>query len=381
MLWILLGLLAYADPPCDGKALATSLSEASPSAASVAFAKLAACDTERAHQAAPDALGRMLADERSTQALLAAIQVDAAPAALDWLKDQEPDLRSRAISKLGATCPEHPEVGAFFVTARQELGSDFWVQRWHRGLAECRDPGVRDLLTEALANNEVGRPSRNTQQFYALLEVYARNLGVDALPQLTDFLQSSRTEAEAVILTSIFADAAKVGGREEVKPEVADAVVKALVISAPNLPQRAVDRARGTLVAIGREAAASSLARYYWPDRFMSDSYTYGVIAVEDITCKNGSKRAVLHYATLTEGGKQWADQLVPLVEIFVNENWNVRNASRCKGTSTLTIKMTPEPFKDATAIDVWRKGVLEEFGERFGGVKTWIVAEDGFGF
>jgi hypothetical protein len=363
---------------CD--ALAKRVTEASPVAVAEAFTALAACDADQAKKVAAKAIPRVVEARDAADAMAAAIRVGAVAPVRGWLADQEPDARSRTIARIGKKCAQAPEIADFFADAAGEIGATFWEERWHRGLADCRYERVQTLLTEAIDGPDVGRGSRNRSGFFALLEVYARNLGAASVPRLSQLLASARDEEEAVFLVSIFADAANVGGSEGTDPEASKAAIAAIEAAAPKLPTKALDRARGTLVSLGAEAAASGLAKHGWSDVYVDGSYTYGVVAIEDITCKNGSKRAVYHVGSFTEPGAMWPDQLKEPLTERVKKLWSFDAASKCKGTSDISVRMSNNPLS-ADALKAWQDAARGAFDEKFSEAKTFVVAEEGFGY
>lgn len=383
---LLTALLAAApaqaqEADCDARALERKAKEASPVAVADAYAKLVACAPERAAKVADTVVPRIVADRDAIPALVGAIEVGAGKTVRTWLDAQEPDKRSRTIASIGEACSDKPVIGDFFVAAHADLGATFFEERWHRGLGDCRTEPVQTLLTEALSGDAVGRDSRNRNGFLSVLEVYARNLGAGAIERLSDYLSKARDDEEATYLVSLFADAANVGGTDGLDTAAAKAAVDAIQSAAPDLPSRALDRARGTLTSLGATKEASALARHAFADRFTDGAYLYGVVAIEDITCKNGSKRAVLHWGGVKESGRAWPDELREGIDEAVKGAWTLDHADKCRGTSEITIRMSPEPLVPDGGLDGWRDKAVETFEERFGGVKkTWIVAEDGFG-
>ena len=365
---------------CDMRALAKETLKAGPTQIASAFTALAACDEGVARNAAPKVFDAMVSGPDAREAILAGIKVGSHAEVLDWLGRQEPDVFSRAVSKLGTHCEKVPEIGAFFTFAHETKGMDFWVERWHRGMGDCRVPEVRELLGKAVDGAEVGRASRNTTQFYSLLEVYARNLGADAVPKLEEFLASAADEKDAVALVSVLSDAANVGGSGGPDAASTKAILEALDRLAPKLPAKSIDTVRTTLASLGKEDASSKYAQYRWPDAF-SGQYKYGLSVTEDITCKNGTKRALLHHGVITEKGVMWPDAVSARVNDDVGRKWTLDNARKCKGTSDLKIELTPLPLGVEESEADWNRRILETFRDGFSGAKTWIVAEDGFGY
>ena len=342
--------------------------------------QLAECAPSDAMKYATECLARMLPDEATNAALVAALKVGANEAVVAWLEAQEPDLRSRTISKLGSYCEDTPEVGQFFVSSHDALGDRFWQERWHRGLAECRADGISELLTAALDNDTVGRNSRNSAQFFTLLGVDSRNVGAAAIPTLSASLEDPRGEEAAVLLVSVFADAAGVGSPRGLNSDAATAASENIIRLAPALPSQAVERARGTLVALGNEAAASNLARHRWTDRWTEPGYQYAATASEIVTCKNDKQQAYFHRATFQEPGAHWPDQMAEGLEASLSERWNLEEAAtKCKGTAQITVAMANEPFASNDEALEWLQEAKEAFETTYSALKPKIVDEDPF--
>jgi hypothetical protein len=160
---------SHAAPTCDVKALGKALTEAVPNQAGKAFAELAACDPAAANKAAPEAFKKILAGETGDAAVVVAIGVGAGESVRAWVNVQEPDDRSRTISKLGEKC-DQAGVPAFFLDTATTLGEKFWTDRWSRGLDDCRQSLPGCPVASAPAFSSAGRvvvSRAPRQQLYA----------------------------------------------------------------------------------------------------------------------------------------------------------------------------------------------------------------------
>lgn len=371
---LLIGLASAAEP-CDAKALTAAVTNASPVAMSTAFSKLYACSAPDALKIAPTVLQRMVVGDGTPEALLAAVKLKSYDGVRTWLTTQEPDIRSRMVARLGEACAQHPEVGDFFLDAAAKDTAHFWAERWHKGLANCRTPAVQKLLGDALTGPDVGKDSRNKAGFQSVLEVYARNLRSDAVPTLATLLAGAKDEDTATTLIVVFADAANVGGQEGTDAAAAKAAVQAILAAAPGLPARAIERARGTLTALGDEAAADSIGRYRYADRFVDGQYLWGVAAVEDYSCKNAEKRATLHVGTFQDKAGLWADKVQAAAEAAARSVYKLQGAEKCKGTGTVQIEVSPEPLA-AADVAAWVDARKEAFTAASSGKKATVVDE-----
>lgn len=365
---------------CDGAALDKALAQAAPAASADAYLALVECDPVRGLKATPSALRRIIgSDANAAKAASAALRLGATDAVRTWITTLEPESRSRVSSKLGAMCDTEPAIGTFFAKLRVDLGDDFFDQRWHRGIDKCRTPEVRQLLTDALSSPTVGRGTRNRTQFASILDTYARNLGRDALPKLTEYLGTARDDEEASLMLGAFGEASNIGSAQGTDPETARLAVEAIVAASPKLGPQALVRARGLLVSLDAQAASDALAAQRWRDRMTNGAYTYGVAVVEDITCKNGDQRVALHLGSFTEPGAAWPDQLAAKAQERIGTAWTFDGAAKCKGTETLTVTTSVEPLT-ADTLPVFHQAQSEAVKPKLAGAaKAWTVQHDVF--
>ncbi|MCB9665969.1 MAG: hypothetical protein H6732_17820 [Alphaproteobacteria bacterium] len=372
---LLLSSLAQAGDPCDAKALEKAVMEAPPSGMAEAYVALASCDAKRGKKAAASHMKRMVADNTAIPALVAAIKVGAAADVRAWIAEETPDSRSRLVNKLGGACATEPAVASFFVSSHADLGAQFWEERWYRGLDACRTPEIQQLLTTALTSDEIPKSGRQRTGFVAVLEVYARNLGAAAVPVIAGYLAEAADEEEQALLVGVFGDAARVGSMDGgMDAEAASAAAEALVAAAPGLSRRSLDRARGTLAALGAAEASESIAQHAWPDVRTADGYTYGVALTEAITCKNGKTRGVLHLGSLIHPGTAWPDTVAADAPAKVEAAWQPADAKGCKGTGEISVVTSDEPLSESEVAG-WHATQRQGFDTRFEGAqKSWIV-------
>lgn len=350
---LFLGLSFAAD--CDVASLETSLKEASPIGVPRAYTELAKCDEEAAKKLAKQALSRTLAGSDANEAVLVALKVGAENDVRTWLKSIEPDQRSRTIKYLGMQCKDSKQVSDFFVISYDLLGTDFWKERWHRGLTECRNLDIQNLLTAALDDDYVGRNARARDKFYAFLEVYARNLGEASLPLLNELVAETTEPREQSLLLSIYADAANVGGIEGINPDVATKAVVQITQMGPELSPGVIDQARDTLTALGSADVASTFAKYRWPERTIDGKYNYQVAAQEFVTCKNEKKYATFHFGELKEAGNLWPNEVETALAAALTKHWKLDEAAKkCKGTNVIKVSLIKEPTPGKQDPEAW---------------------------
>lgn len=365
---------SHAAPSCDVKALGKALTEAVPNQAGKAFAELAACDPAAANKAAPEAFKKILAGETGDAAVVVAIGVGAGESVRAWVNVQEPDDRSRTISKLGEKC-DQAGVPAFFLDTATTLGEKFWTDRWYRGLDDCHDPKVQDLL-----RSRITTAGSDRTLFFGVLEVFSRNLGKEAIPTLKAALLEAKDPELATYLVNAMADAAGVGGAAGTDPETLKAAATAINEVAPLLPAKAVDQARTTLLTLGAEADSDRLAVVRYKDAMQaSGGLLYGVVTTEVATCKKGDTRVVIHTAQVNEGGKTWPDQVKDRLAdpVTTAMKLDLASSGACKGTGTVENVTPSAPFKDAAAYQKWVDDTLVEIQKKHPGIKIKVIPED----
>lgn len=344
MLVTLLALapLAAADD-CDLKALRKDLDAASPVALPALYERIVVCDKAQAVRLTPQVFQRVLAGDEGFAAALKAIEIGAGNDVRTWLGSLEPDQRSRGVAWLGARCAESEPVQQFFLAAHRDKGLDFFTERWHRGLTDCRIDGVRELLRQGIASKEL---ARNRPQLFNVLEVYARNLRGESIPGLVELAGNTSDPEELTYLVNAFADAAGVGSVAGVDGETARQAAAAIVELGPKLPERAVEQARTTLTALDADREADMFATHRWRDRKDPEgNYRYAVSVVETVTCKNGKTQGNFHIGLFGDRGTLWPEQILEELKERLPSDWALTTAERCKGTAELTYDMPKEPF------------------------------------
>ncbi|MES2642747.1 MAG: hypothetical protein V4850_24905 [Myxococcota bacterium] len=363
---------AHAATACDVKGLNKALVDAAPNQAGAAYGALAACDPAAAKQAAPEAFKKILAGDSGDAAVVVAVGAGAGDAVRNWVNTQEPDDRSRTISKLGEKC-DKAGVPAFFLDTEKSLGEKFWTERWYRGLDDCRDPAVQELLRARITNTSGDRALYN-----GVLEVFARNLGKNAIPALKAAAQTEKDPEISGFIIDAFANAAGVGREGGPDQEAVKLAVASINEVAPLLPEKAIDKARTTLLSLGAEADSDRLAGIRYKNVMQpSGGLLYGVFTTETATCKKGDTKVVLHHAPINEAGRTWPNQVNERIQAALTGNFSLDLAKSCKGTGVNESATPPAPFKDAAAYQAWVDEMIREFQKKNPAVKAKIVAED----
>lgn len=374
---IALAPTAMAAEDCDVRALKKEIASASPVAVPAIYEKIAACDAKAGKEIAPAAFEKILAGDEGNEAVMAALKVDADEHVRTWLDGLEPDQRSRTVAWLGDHCKDEEAVQDFFLASVEAKGADFWTERWYRGLADCRVPGIQKLLAGALEDPEL---SKDRSRLFNVLEVYARNLRGDAIPKLEALAAETSDEEELTYLVSAFADTTGVGSTDGMDQAVAVKAVSAIVKLGPKLPTRAVDQAREILRRLGDDEASDRFASFRWSDRMQDGEYQYAVAITEVASCKNGQKRAALHLAPFTEAGNQWPDQLEAQILEKLKYEWALELADKCKGEGEFKVVMTGEPLEGPEALERWMAEQDQAWQGAAGSYdKARLVKHDGF--
>ena len=340
---------------CDVRALTRELEEASPMSVPGAFHALYTCDPEAAGPLGPPSIARSLAGDEATPMLVDALSLGLEEEVRAWIGGLRSDERSSTLSALGAACSEEQVVADFLVSTEQVIGEKFWTQRWYRSLGDCHRPEVEELLRQ-----EVQEPSGDRSRFLGVLEVFARNLGADAIPYLKTLLIMNEREEEATYIVNAFADAARVGSMNGRDEEAAGLAIAALFEMAPQLPERALRQAATTLEALGAGDRAGELAGAYYRDRYWEDGQLHhGLVVIEKATCKKGKVQVVLHQSQVVESGKAWlADLDVP----GAVASWSYTLQADCKGTASETSERISEgPVRDAAGLADFYEAIRAE--------------------
>ena len=203
---------------CDGKELTTALSEATPISSAQAYLDLAACDEALAKKHSGAAFEKILSGSEANKAAVTAVKLEQDAAVRTWLASIEPDERSRTIAYLGKACKEETALQTFFAKAHGDLGERFWEERWHRGLSDCRAEPIQKILVQAMKETNI---KEDQSRFFTVLEIYARNLGNEAVPTIAALAKATDDQEHLTYMVNALADAANVGGAEGINPAAA----------------------------------------------------------------------------------------------------------------------------------------------------------------
>lgn len=357
LLSLLLSLSVHA-ADCDAGELTSSLKEATPHEAAPLFVQLAQCDAAAAKKVAKTAIPQLVAESAGFEAAIAAINVGAGDSVMTWMGSRQQDERSRAIRAYGKQCQESDDIQKFLVDAHGSLGDGFWTERWYRALTECRTESITGLLQARVDQG----PGEDRGLFFAVVEVYAANVGITAIPKLQTLISEESDVETQVNLIQALADAAQAGTVQGLNAKTATAAAESLKSIVTNLPARAVDQARITLRVLEDEEGSDTLVKVRYNDKLQDDGgLLYGAVVFENATCKNGKEAQRYHVAEVRDPGQTWPDQVNEKVKLSVELGWKLNMAERCKGEGEV-LYFTPDvPFKDKSEMKLWVKSVLSK--------------------
>lgn len=373
--------VAAAAPPCDAAALAADVERASAIHLPAAFVALSECDAERARRLAPAAVPRMFGDPEEHPAVLAMVRIGADDTLIPWLSRLTPDARLGGLHEIGLRCTESPVYDAFFATLHDRLGESFFRDRWHRGLDDCFTPGAAALLDGALSGDRFGPGSQDRGAFLDILEVYAANRRVEALPLLERYATDLHDPEEIAYVLQILPRAVGFDTVEGVDADQAAVAAEVILRLAPRFDADRVDLARIALQRIEQPTAEGQLSRHRWPDawRVGGGRYTYAVTAEERTVCPNGKVLRTLHFGTFNEGGELWPEPLAAAAGARVSAEWGLGAAASCGATPTVTVRTSETPLKLDSDRDAWLAPRRAEALVKQKGVKTAVVEHETF--
>ncbi len=349
---------------CDSAALTQSLADASPVTVARKFNALAQCDDAAASGQLAQAFERMLYDRDAVGVLQYAIGHDQPQTVLDWVADLRSDERAGAIAGLGVACAGDENIANFLTSTRDLLGDQFWSHRWYRALTECRYDSVRELLTEEIEASEA-----NHDNYLGLLDVWARNLGPEALPRLREMvLNESDPEIQSYIVNA-FGSTARPGSVYEGSDAAALAAATAITEIAPSLSMDGLRQARPVLEALGAMEASASLPGAHFESSMWSDGRLhYGVLVVDSARCSRGRIRIGVYVSEFVEAGSRFPEQVAEQALSFMEtELGPFQEYENCRGGEGLPLEVivSEVPMLSPEVLDVWIASKIAEVEEK----------------
>ena len=184
---------------------------------------------------------------------------------------------------------------------------------------------------------------------------------IASLEQLNKHLtETEDAETQVTMLAAMFEviDEVKKVYPEDTKKhtEAQQQLVLMMDKAVPSLQPSAINRARSSYISLDEELKADELAGQMYAELKQEDgSFLWGVVAVENATCKRGKLKQNIHSALVVEGGHTWIDQFEERVKAPAESAWVLNLATKCKGEGTVTWIVSDGPFADQAAFETWR--------------------------
>lgn len=262
--------------------------------------------------------------------------------------------RDEVASEVGGACATHPQVvkflqGAYFGLRESDFG------QWDDAFESCESAELITWMTQQVENP----PDKQfDEKFNTVVEVYAKRQGAGALPSLTKgAIKASKAGPFDTMITAMESSVAPSLG-EDMTPESRAALESSYVAVAQKVGPDKARAVADRLANSGSEAAAAKLLPAVYPDRVQGGGgFIYGGAALEAADCK-GTKTLVIHYASVSEPGKQW--NILAAAEAPLRAMKPKLDKCKPESGDPWPTAVTPEPVKDTKAIEAWA-GTLQK--------------------
>ncbi len=361
MLVVALGIALASSPAyagkCDG--LIRQAETVEGAALVDTFKKLVACDKEQASQSYKDSFLRRATDLDTLHDLsITAIDAEVWNPVwkqLEYVKDYS--MRNEVTVRIGQECTSNAKITKFLQNSYVAL-RDIEFERWKKAFVSCEDAGLADWMKSQV---ETPPAKQFDEKFNALVGIYTDKHRQAALPALT---KGAIAAAEAgpfdVILTQMDAAVTPELGAE-LSDDAKAALEGALVEVATNVD---TEKARGVadrLANAGAESAAARLLPRLYPDRVQpGQRFLYGAASIEAGDCE-GTKSAIIHYASVTEPGKRWN----VLKDVEAPMRAAKPKLKKCTGEGEWPVATTPEPATSSKDIEAWLADIEKNWTEK----------------
>lgn len=349
---------------CD--ALLAKVSSLPAEGVGAAFTDLSKCDRKIAEANFLKYLEKATDADAAVGLFLAAVDADVwnpVWGALSKITSYE--ARDEVAERVGGACADHPKVVSFLEGAYFGL-RDIEFQQWDDGFRACSDPGLASWMEKQVA----APPNKMfDEKFNALMDIYVKARGVEALPALTTGAVKAAKDGgpfDPMLMKMGEAVAPKLG--QQTSADDQKKLEDALVNVAKQVPADKARSVANQLANAGADGAAALLLPTLFPDRVQSGGgFLYGAVVVEAGEC-DGKKSAFLHYATVTEPGKRWS--LGPAIEAPLRAS--KAKLGKCTNVeSPWPVIYTPEPVKSTADVDKWVETLQADWEKKGYAVKT----------
>jgi hypothetical protein len=198
-------------------------------------------------------------------------------------------------------------------------------------------------------------------QYFSVMSAMARNLEGKSIPILKETLQQTEDgELQVNVVAAIFeaVDESNENHADDktLVRDVTIAGVDAIFGTAASLTPEALVQARTVLASLEAEAESDELAGFMYNVHRQPDGrFMWGLVVVENATCKNGKEKQRMYLSSIVESGTNWADQLPERIKDAVDIQWEMDLAERCKGTGDVEYLLTKLPLSNSDALNVWQ--------------------------
>ncbi len=325
--------------------------------AAQAFRDLAQCDAKVAYKFVSTTVPTFIPNALGFSAATDAVLTGGEQEVMDWYASLETSEQKGLLRELGNRCRKEESIQTLFLNVANNGTEQFWKSRFHQYITDCRIESLQTLLTTQFEKGvEQGR-----SQYFSVMSSMARNLEGAALPLLKGALDVAEDGEVQVNLVAALYEAVLESNENHAddKKLVRDVTVggiDAVFSNAPRLQSEALLQARTVLTSLDAEQEADELAGYmYKSHRQPEGEYVWGLVVVENATCKNGKEKQRIYTSSIVEPGMNWADQLSEKIQDVVSVQWEMDLAKRCKGTGEVQYIISDLPIANPDALEVWQ--------------------------
>ena len=264
--------------------------------------------------------------------------------------------RDEVATRVGEACVEHGRVVSFLQGAYFGLHDAEFLQ-WDNALASCESPALMTWMTQQVE----GPPDKPyDEKFNTVAAAFAKKKGPAALESLAKGAVKAAKGGPFDALLAQMDEAVAPELGEEMTADNKAALEKALIQVASGAGPAQARMVADRLADGGNQSAAASLLPKVYPDRVQSGGgFLYGGVSIETADCK-GVKTAVLHVASVTEPGKLW--NILGAVEAPLRVFKPKLEKCKAESADPWPVATTPEPLKDAKALEAWVKALTDQW-------------------
>ena len=350
---------AFADgeDTCNVEEASTAIVSKRGDDAAEAFHALMECDAEVAKKFIVTTVPTFFPSAIGYTAAVDAVVVGGEDTVRTWYKSLEAGEKKGLLREMGNRCQKEETIQQYFLNVANNGTDEFWKSRYHQFIKDCRVESMQSVLTTQFEKGvDQGR-----SLYFSVMSAMARNLEGQAIPVLKETLEKADDgEVQVNTIASIFeaVDESNQNHADDKKlvRDVTVAGIDAIFGTAATLEPEALLQARTVLTSLEAEAESDALAGFmYKVHRQPDERFMWGLVVVENATCKNGKEKQRLYLSSVVEGGTNWADQLPERIKDAVEVQWEMDLAERCKGTGEVEYILTELPISNLDALNVWQ--------------------------